>query len=208
MLGDSLLVSPVLHPNQTVVSSAYIPPGNWYDFYRQTVSYEVLNPEGIHQDLNASLHEMPIHIRGGSIIPMTQPKMTTFESRNSDYQILVAFDLDGKAKGSLYLDDGESLNVEDEYTYVIYEAYNWNVLIANVKWGKYDDGVVLNKIVILGVKCPDSDQVKIKNLKFNDSVINLNENIVWEFDEKKRKLTLEGLNTKLNARWNMSWEIC
>ncbi|CAG8456280.1 3233_t:CDS:10 [Acaulospora colombiana] len=187
---------------------AYIPPGIWYDFYRHHLSFKVDDPDGIRRDLYAPLHEMPLHIRGGYVIPMTRPGMTTTECRKENYYLLVALDADGKAKGSLYLDDGESLDIDDKYTYAEFEAYDWNVLVAKVLWYGYDD-IILDKFVILGINCRDAK--KVERIMFNGletkSGFNntVDEDVIWTLDEKVGKLTLEGFKIRLNVGWNLTW---
>jgi len=48
-------------------------------------------------------------IRGGSILPTQKPGVTTTESRKNDFELIVALDEAGNAKGELYWDDGDSL---------------------------------------------------------------------------------------------------
>jgi hypothetical protein len=50
-----------------------------------------------------------VHVRGGSVLPLQEPGYTTTETRANPWGILVALDSDRKAKGDLYLDNGESL---------------------------------------------------------------------------------------------------
>ncbi len=52
-----------------------------------------------------------IHIRGGSIIPLQGPALTTTASRQNDFALIVALNGSGQARGDLFLDDGESINV-------------------------------------------------------------------------------------------------
>ena len=52
-----------------------------------------------------------IHIRGGSILPLQDPGLTTVESRHNVFSLLIALDGNGDASGDLYVDDGESLDV-------------------------------------------------------------------------------------------------
>ena len=59
--------------------------------------------------------DIPIHIRGGKILPLrTESANTTTQLRKKNFSLVVAPGLDGKAEGSLYLDDGESVDVGDE----------------------------------------------------------------------------------------------
>jgi alpha-glucosidase len=58
--------------------------------------------------LDAPLEHIPVHVRGGSIIPSQKPGNTTKMTRMNPWSILVALDGKGEAKGELYLDDGIS----------------------------------------------------------------------------------------------------
>lgn len=55
---------------------------------------------------------LQVHVRGGETIPMQEPALTTTASRLNPYSILVALDESGNSSGVLYLDDGESLSME------------------------------------------------------------------------------------------------
>ncbi|CAG8718850.1 17525_t:CDS:2, partial [Acaulospora morrowiae] len=214
MLGGGILISPMLLPQHSVILSAYIPPGIWYDFYTHFASFKVKDPKGVYRDLNAPLNEMPIHIRGGYAIPMSHPGMTTTESRNSNLSLLVALNEEGNAKGSFYLDDGESLNVKNNYTYTIFKTHDRNQLVANVIWGGYDNGIILDKIVILGINLQNSmkpaekvEKVMFNGLEINPESNSTDENITWKLDKQIGKITFEGLEIKLNVGWNLTWVI-
>ena len=104
--GPSLLINPVTDEKSTSVSF-YLPSDVWYDFATlapvsgagTTISYS-----------NVTDSDIPILIRGGSIIPLrVKSAMTTTALRTQNFELLVAPDKDGKAQGFLYLDDGDSL---------------------------------------------------------------------------------------------------
>ncbi|KAL4878848.1 Alpha/beta-glucosidase agdC [Aspergillus karnatakaensis] len=105
--GNSLLVSPVTEEGSTSVE-AYFPDDQFYDWYtgaplRGTGEVVTLN--------NISYTDIPLHVRGGSIIPVRATSTnTTTELRAQHFRLIVAPGLDGRAEGELYLDDGESLN--------------------------------------------------------------------------------------------------
>ena len=84
----------------------YFPSGRWFDWYNHSVATkkgrETLN-------LQTPIDHVQIHIRGGHIIPMQEPAMTTAASRNNPFSLLVALDNNSSAIGDMYLDDGESL---------------------------------------------------------------------------------------------------
>ena len=52
-----------------------------------------------------------IQVRGGTVIPLQCPALTTAASRSNSFSLLVALDTAGNATGELYLDDGESLSM-------------------------------------------------------------------------------------------------
>lgn len=62
-------------------------------------------------NLPAPTDHIPIQVRGGYIIPMQEPGMTTEASRKNPFSLLVALDETGSASGDVYLDDGESLDM-------------------------------------------------------------------------------------------------
>jgi len=53
-----------------------------------------------------------MYIRGGNIIPIQAPGLTTAESRKNPYSLIVAL-RSGRADGGIYLDDGESYNATE-----------------------------------------------------------------------------------------------
>ncbi|PLB33629.1 putative alpha-glucosidase [Aspergillus candidus] len=116
--GDALLVSPVPDEGATSVE-AYFPKDIFYDWYT--------GAPVVGQGANITLEDIdithiPLHIRGGSIIPVrSSSAMTTTELRKKNFELIIAPGLDGKASGSLYLDDGDSLEqeatLEVEFTY-------------------------------------------------------------------------------------------
>jgi hypothetical protein len=84
MLGEALLISPVLQPDtQEVV--AYFPAGTWYSLWDDS---QVNGPATA--TLNAPLGDVPVHVRGGAIIAMQQPGNTTHAVRVSPVSLIVA----------------------------------------------------------------------------------------------------------------------
>lgn len=105
--GRGLLVSPVTEEGSAEVD-VYFPDDVFYDWYTgDTVrgKGEVVRLSGV------GYTDIPLHVRGGSIIPVrAKSANTTTELRKQDFRLVVAPGLDGKAAGELYLDDGESLH--------------------------------------------------------------------------------------------------
>ncbi|KAF2650404.1 glycoside hydrolase family 31 protein [Lophiostoma macrostomum CBS 122681] len=109
LLGPSILVTPVLEPNVDYVNGVFPGVGEgvrWFDWYDLS---EVKAAAQENVTLSAPLEHINVHVKGGTILALQEPRLTTAETRNTPYTLLVALDGQAKASGSLYLDDGESL---------------------------------------------------------------------------------------------------
>ena len=162
-VGDALLVTPVLEPGVNHTKGIF--PGEnavYYDFYTHKKQKFTA---GKNETLAAPLGHIPLHIKGGNIIPTQEPGYTTTESRKNPFGLLVALDAEGTASGKLYLDDGESVDVE-EALYVDFVASK-NKLVASV-FGEYEVRQPLANVTILGV---DSEPKKVL---FNNETVSHN----------------------------------
>ncbi|KAF9646605.1 alpha-glucosidase [Thelephora ganbajun] len=158
--GDSILVSPVTQENVTSVT-AYLPKETFYDFK----TYDKIEGQGQNVTWeNIDYTQIPVHIRGGSILPLrASGAMTTAVLRKTDFEILVAIGADGKATGSLYVDDGVSLDPQAS-TQVSFE-YDSGILNAKGSF-EYPLGVKVSIIRFLGVqKAPKRVLVNKKEAK-------------------------------------------
>ncbi|KAI9262408.1 alpha glucosidase, partial [Phascolomyces articulosus] len=115
LLGPSVLISPVLDQGMTTVNAQFPSNELWYDWY----TYELLDSETdrangdntvITRTLDAPLVHIPLHIRGGSILPLKTPRLLVKKTMETPYTLLIALDQYGSAKGQLYIDDGHSLD--------------------------------------------------------------------------------------------------
>lgn len=145
--GQYILVSPVTDENATSVS-IYLPNDQYYDFY----TLEPVRGTGASVDLsNIDFTSIPLHIRGGAVIPMrNQGAVTTTALRKNDFNILIAPDLNGKASGILYLDDGVSL-VQASTSKITF-GWDGKAFTIGGSFGYDMDGVEICAVAILGVK--------------------------------------------------------
>ena len=67
--------------------------------------------------LEAEEPRVPVFARGGLVLPVQEPGLTTAASRTNPMTLLVFLGEDGAAEGDLYLDDGESIMEEDSEEY-------------------------------------------------------------------------------------------
>lgn len=145
--GDSILVSPVLEPNQTSVR-AYVPDDLFYDFD----THLPLRGQGAMMTFdNISFTQIKSQIRGGSIIPMrVQSADTTTEVRKQNFLVIIAPGLDGTASGSLYLDDGDSL-VQNAVSEIEF-SYSKEGIFSMEGTFEYSSDVVIEEVTVLGVE--------------------------------------------------------
>jgi alpha-glucosidase len=145
--GPSVIVSPVLDENSTAVDM-YLPDERFYDF----LTHALVEGNGATIRLtDISYTEIPVHIKGGAVLPLrVESAYTTADLRKKDFELVVAPARDGSASGSLYLDDGVSIvqkKAPREWTF----TYENNLLKVDSK-GKYDVGrLKWVRVKILGV---------------------------------------------------------
>jgi len=158
--GDSILVSPVTQENVTSVT-AYLPKGTFYDFK----TYETIEGQGQNVTFqNIDYTQIPVHIRGGSILPLrASGAMTTADLRKTDFEILVAIGADGKASGELYVDDGVS--VSPSATTCVSFDYANGILTVGGSF-QYPLGVKVSTVRFLGLqRTPKQVLVNDKEVK-------------------------------------------
>jgi len=127
LIGPALLITPILQPGDSV--TAYFPSATWYDYWNHTA----LGVSGGYVTLYAPMEHLPVHVRGGYILPMQQPGNTALATRANAFNVLVALDSNVQATGSLCWDDGETLDVGTAATRVSYNVMaHSNTLQATV----------------------------------------------------------------------------
>jgi alpha-glucosidase len=104
LLGDALLVAPVLKPGVTE-RSVYLPKGTWYDWYDDTVHAGQSYVTAL-----APLERIPLFARGGSIITChAKALQSTGEHHAAELELHVFVPgEDGEYRSSLHEDDGKT----------------------------------------------------------------------------------------------------
>ncbi|GBE82887.1 Probable alpha/beta-glucosidase [Sparassis crispa] len=171
--GGSILVSPVTEENATSVE-AYFPNDTFYDFLTGVPvhgngSWTVLS------DVN--LTSIPVHIRGGAVLPLrAQGAMTTAALREQDFQLVVAPGTDGNASGSLYMDDGVSVNPLNATE--VYMTYTNGTLAVTGTFG-YPTGVDVASVRFLGTsRAPSAVNFDGKAVNASDVVYNASSQVL------------------------------
>ena len=130
LMGDGLLVSPVLRGGRAG-TDAYFPAGTWYSLHDGSVIDSRSGGKWVTLDAGLTDH-VPLHVLGGTVLPLGPGGMTTKAAREGNVTLLAALPRPGGSKqarcgpgfegdappakaaasawGSLYYDgDGESV---------------------------------------------------------------------------------------------------
>ena len=138
-----------------LVRSAYLPTTSvWYDFYsRQKVTggevrttllpltltfvqlVECSPQVTLTSSLSVETDSVPLHVRGGAILPSHLPGLTTQQTRTNNMTLTVYLDDSGVASGLLYLDDGESIDAEKLGFYSLMEYSVEGGVMAGMRKG-------------------------------------------------------------------------
>jgi alpha-glucosidase len=102
MIGDDLLVAPVLKPDVTS-RRVYLPAGTWYDYWTNK-----RHTGGTTITVDAPLDVAPMFVRGGAILPVGPMLNYVGEKPTDPVTFNIYPDEAGSASGRLYEDDGLS----------------------------------------------------------------------------------------------------
>ncbi|EEB07051.2 hypothetical protein SJAG_02131 [Schizosaccharomyces japonicus yFS275] len=166
MVGDAFLVTPVLEPNTTTVDGVF--PGDNSTAWYDWYTHEAVN----------------------------QPALTTYETRNNPWALLVALNPNGNADGFLYADDGVSITPNATLS-VSFSALN-NTLSTYVS-GTYAVEQPLANVTVLGVSsAPQSVFFKGQNISS------------YEYNNDKQELVITNLANltsqgAFNENWTLTW---
>ncbi|KAI1765057.1 glycoside hydrolase family 31 protein [Hypoxylon sp. FL1150] len=199
LLGDAIMVTPCLGQGATTVDGVFpgIGAGTvWYDWYNQTAITGVTAGQNV--TIDAPLGHIPLYIRGGHVIPMQKPGLTTAAVRASPWNILVALDGNGKAEGRLYLDDGKSIK-PDKVTWVNFTA-DGSYLRATPR-GTFIDTNALGNVTIMGANGP------ISKVELNGEEVDAGG---WTLESSGSVLKVKGLSSLTTGgawadEWSLTW---
>nr|XP_015216325.1 PREDICTED: sucrase-isomaltase, intestinal [Lepisosteus oculatus] len=155
--GPALLISPALDDGQTVVTG-YFPKARWYDYH--TAEYIGNTPKWV--NMETPLNHINLHVRGGYILPWQEPGLTTAQSRKNPMGLIVALSDQGQAQGSLFWDDGSSIDTYEKGLYMLTSfAANQNTLTSHVVHSNLNN----NDTLIFGeVKVWGAGSIKVQTV--------------------------------------------
>ncbi|KAJ8027757.1 Maltase-glucoamylase, intestinal [Holothuria leucospilota] len=188
--GPAFLISPVLYQGATTVN-AYFPYTPWYDYYTGTY----LNTRGGYTILSAPMDYIPLHVRGGYILPTQEPAVTTTESRNNPMGLIVALDDYEKANGDLFWDEGDTADtIENENYYFATFIADGRSLTSTLVKDAYRnaDSLMWGTIRVFGVK--------------SASTVTVNGYTVpYDYNMATQVLTITDINIPITTPINVYW---
>jgi alpha-glucosidase (family GH31 glycosyl hydrolase) len=192
MWGGAFLISPVLYQGATT-KSAYFPDARWYSYYDGAE----VSARGATITLDAPLDFIPLHIQGGYILPTQQPANSTVWSRSKPMGLIVALDDRQSAAGSLFWDDGESLDthVSGQHFFAEYSTSNGHLTSTVVHDGYTGAAsLVMDDFRIFGIS------TVVSSVNLNGSPIT-----TWQYDSTTKVLTLNSVGVQLNTNFSVDW---
>ena len=197
-IGSSgLLVKPVTTKGATE-TTLYIGEDEVYYDYFTHHAYRG-STKGKTVTVPAALHQLPLLIRGGSILPTRErPRRSSSLMRNDPFTLRVVLNKAGSAKGELYLDDGTSYDHEKG-------DFIWREFIASKK-GKvlrissFDLGKAKPSEAVDGVDLVGYDA---NNNKYAKSIVDVRVEkvVVVGLGSKPSSVKVQGSNEPLTWTW-------
>ena len=203
MLGDSLLVAPVL--KKDVTSHDVYFPGSEQVWYDQT-TWDLHKGAGWHT-FSVTMSSVPVFQRGGTIIPRKmRVRRASSLMKNDPYTLFVALDKTKTfAKGNLYVDDRMSLEYEKgSFLYMHFELKNNNLKATSIRddlpkyvLKKYESREFVEAIIILGF------ENTISKITINDG--NGDRQLHYVYDEVEKKLIIKKPGVNIGKAWDIQF---
>jgi len=191
--GSGLLVTPVLEEGQTTVTG-YFPDAKWYDYYTGSL----VPVRGDFLELPAPMDFINLHVRGGIVYPTQEPEVTTELARKNPFGLIVALDDAEEATGSLYIDDGDSIDpqVSKAYTELGFTVKS-NVLTGTTVFNGFPvDDKVLGSIRLLGVSSGVVSTVLVNGEEHSEFTV-----------LPSGEVSITGLSVAIGSDFSVSWTV-
>ncbi len=197
MLGNEVMVVPVVEEGQTSVDG-YFPQGQlWYDFSSLTLSVDS-SAAGLTKTLDTPLESVNVFVRGGSVLPMQEAKMTTTEARTTPFTLTIALCNNNGAFGSLFFDDGVQVDLK-QYLSVDYQAKD-GALTATVS----HDSLRATVPTIGTIRISGKDQAIASTVALNGAPL---DSTNWSMDAATGVLTINlGTSISIKDAFSLTWE--
>ncbi|KAK7082721.1 hypothetical protein SK128_025162, partial [Halocaridina rubra] len=166
MIGSALLVRPVVEEGATSVS-VYFPPSLWYDVEDLSM---YLGPGTA--TVSAPRDKIPVYQRGGTIVPRKERiRRASSLMRDDPYTLVIALDTEGKAQGTLYMDDEHTFDYRKGKFLYLALSYERGILTSTRidPNGTYETNSWLERVIVIGLKNqPSKVTLKTSSLGMRD----------------------------------------
>jgi len=191
--GSGFLISPVTTQGATSVR-AYFPNARWYSYY-DGAEVSVRQSFII---LSASMDFIPLHVRGGNILSTQTPANSTVFSRLNPMGLIVALDDTSQASGTLFWDDGESINTYQNGVYYLaqYTALASGQLTSQILANGYSgvNSLFMSNIRVMGISNTVTS-VTVGGATHSS----------WAYESTTKQLTITSLNLPLTSTFSVAW---
>jgi maltase-glucoamylase len=199
LVGPALLVTPVIEEKVQRVFG-YFPANIWYKYRNGQIEHDDENTAR-NISLDANFEFIPLHVRGGFILPTQEQANKTEFSRRNGFGLIAALNGDNEARGDLYYDDGSSKLEKNSYFYATF-LIRENVLQVNVEHNtlpETSNKKLFNNMRIF-MKNPNI------NLKFylnGGSLLNFGNKITFETNQ----VILTNLSISMEQSFTIKWTV-
>ena len=132
LVGSHLLVAPNPSPEEIAPYTVDLPPGTWYDYWTGEQFTRAQPKTAVDQEqrdavlaqkplrVTPKLDELPVYVRGGSILPIAPLVQSTAETPKGPltlriYPLAAGLNTPGETcGGEVYADDGHTLNYQKQ----------------------------------------------------------------------------------------------
>ncbi|KAK1416147.1 hypothetical protein QVD17_31935 [Tagetes erecta] len=221
LLGESLMVSPVLDQGRTNVSAVF-PAGTWYSLFDP--SQAIISKETQTFTLDAPLHVINVHLYQNTILPMQRGGMISKDARMTPFTLLVTFPAgatDAQAKGKLFLDNDELPEMQlgnGESTYVDFSATASKQIVkvwSDVQESKFalEKGWIIEKISVMGLSgVGGAFALEVEgNVDILDAskveLVQTDHKFLNGVSTKSVMVEVGGLNIPIGKKFTMSWRM-
>ena len=167
MWGESLMFAPIVHEGETLVDVYFPRDTVWYQLMDEPRNYSNPIPQvkycyGV-KKFNAD-KKVPVFVKGGKTITvqnMKETDITTVDMQENSIKIIVALDEPGETSiGSLYIDDGVSINPDNSYVEFKTESTGTEIM-PSFKFSSKTRStggnlreIRVSGVEFIGIKCP------------------------------------------------------
>lgn len=190
--GPAFLITPVVFQGATSVSG-YFPDARWYR-YRDGV----LEPaRGDYATIPAPLEFIPLHVRGGYILPTQEPALSTMFSRSNPMGLIAALDDNGNAAGSLFWDEGDTPDTYENGQYFLGSySVSQRTLTGTVDFDGYPaaSSLQFTTVLVWGVASQPA-QVLVNGVPWS----------TYSYDTGTQVLDISQLAITITSSFTISW---